>query len=52
MTLKRWAELNGEEKEVVRRLPSGSYSLSERQSRHRWCTRCWFEDGGETETLA
>jgi hypothetical protein len=44
-SLKSWAELNDEEREVVKRLPaSAEYSLEERQSRHRWCTRCWHEE--------
>ena len=43
--LKTWAELNDEEREVVKRLPaSAEYSLAERQATHRWCTRCWYED--------
>jgi hypothetical protein len=43
--LKTWAELNDEEREVVKRLPlSASYPLDERQANHRWCTRCWWED--------
>ncbi len=43
--LKSWAELNDEEREVVKRLPASAvYSLEERQSRHRWCTRCWYEE--------
>lgn len=43
--LKTWAELNDEEREVVKRLPlSASYTLEERQANHRWCTRCWWED--------
>lgn len=42
--LKTWNELNDDEREVVKRLPlSAHYSLAERQSSHRWCTRCWFE---------
>jgi len=43
--LKSWTELNDEEREVVKRLPlSAKFSLEERQSTHRWCTRCWWED--------
>lgn len=43
--LKKWTELNDEEREVVKRLPlSAKYSLAERQTNHRWCTRCWFEE--------
>ena len=42
-----WSELNDEEREVVERLPaSADYSIEERAGRHRWCTRCWFEDAG------
>ena len=42
--LKSWAELTDEERQVVERLPlSADYSLAERQSTHRWCTRCWYE---------
>jgi hypothetical protein len=47
--LRTWAELDDEQREVIRRLPaSADYSLEERQARHRWCTRCWFEDTGNT----
>ena len=42
--LKGWSELKEDEREVVRRLPAaGDYSLTERQRRHSWCTRCWHE---------
>ena len=43
--LKTWSELTDEEREVVKRLPlSADYPLAERQGKHRWCTRCWYED--------
>jgi len=43
--LKSWEELNDEEREVVKRLPeSADYSLAERKTSHRWCTRCWNEE--------
>ena len=46
--LRTWAELGDDEREVVRRLPgSGDYTESERQSMHRWCTRCWHESVGD-----
>ena len=42
--LRRWEELNDDEREVVKRLPAAaSFQSNERQSRHRWCTRCWYE---------
>ena len=43
--LKSWSELTDEERLVVKRLPlSANYPLEERQAKHRWCTRCWYED--------
>jgi len=48
--LRSWSELNDEDREMVKRLPA-DYSLEERQRRHRWCTRCWFEDSGGSPTL-
>jgi hypothetical protein len=48
--MKAWPELTDEEREMVKRLPlSASYSLEERKTTHRWCTRCWYE---ATETDA
>ena len=45
--LRGWNELNDEEREVAMRLPaSNDYSIEERAARHRWCTRCWYEDTG------
>ena len=46
--LRRFDELSEEEREVVKRLPaSADYSFDEREARHRWCTRCWYEDTGD-----
>jgi hypothetical protein len=43
--MRAWSELNDEEREVVRRLPaSADYSFDVRESSHRWCTRCWYEE--------
>lgn len=45
--MRGWDELNEEEREVVKRLPgSADYSIKERSARHRWCTKCWYEDTG------
>jgi len=50
--LQSWAELNDEERELVKRLSgSADYSLEERQARHRWCTRCWFEELNDSPTF-
>ena len=48
--LRSWSELDDEERQMVQRLPS-DYSLEERQARHRWCTRCWFEQTGGSPTM-
>jgi hypothetical protein len=51
--LQSWRELGDEEREMVRRLPaSADYSLEERKARHRWCTRCWYEEVSGSATLA
>lgn len=45
--LKAWYELSGEERELALSLPaSADYALEERAARHRFCTRCWHEEGG------
>ena len=42
--IKSWDELNDEQKFLVERLAlSGDFTLSERK-RHRFCTRCFFEE--------
>ena len=44
-TLKAWYELSEGEREVARRLPdSADFTLDERAARHRFCTRCWYEE--------
>jgi hypothetical protein len=48
--LRGWRELDAEERELALRLPaSADYSLAERQARHRWCRRCWYETAGPEE---
>jgi len=51
--MQTWEELNAEEQEVVRRLPSSAdYSAGERQRTHQWCTRCWYERTTGEEEIA
>ena len=50
--LRTWEELSDDERQVVQRLPDSTfYDASERETLHRWCTRCWFEStvGSELE---
>ncbi|MEO6393877.1 MAG: hypothetical protein ABIP75_18635 [Pyrinomonadaceae bacterium] len=51
--LQKWIELSDEEKMVVQRLPH-SYDVThpERIKRHRWCTKCWYEDDARQANLA
>jgi hypothetical protein len=50
--LKTWDELDEDQKFLAERLPaSAEYSPAERK-KHRFCTRCWFEDTGRLEELA
>ena len=51
--LRRWDELDDEQKEVMVRLPaSADYPLDIRKARHRWCTRCWYEETGDRARIA
>lgn len=51
--LKAFYELSEEEREMIKRLPASAVDpLDARTARHRWCTRCWHEEGSETPRLA
>lgn len=44
VAIKDWPELTDEQKLLAERLPmSADYALEERK-KHRFCTRCWFEE--------
>ena len=46
--LRAWGELDEEEREVVRRLPApDDGAAGERETRRRWCVRCWHEEADE-----
>jgi hypothetical protein len=50
--MKRWSELDAEQKFLVERLPgSADFDIEERK-KHRYCTRCWFEEIDESERTA
>jgi Zn-finger nucleic acid-binding protein len=50
--LRSWDELDDDEKLLAERLPaSAEYSRQERK-KHRFCTRCWFEEVVGRETTA
>jgi len=51
--LRGFDELSEEEREVVRRLPaSADYASGQRQTMHRWCTKCWYEATAPDSTNA
>ena len=41
--MKDWTELTDEEKFLAERLPMSADHTPEERKRHRFCTRCWFE---------
>lgn len=48
--LRSWNELNEEAQMMARRLPGAAiYSARERETTHRWCVRCLYEEshGGQ-----
>jgi ribosomal protein S27AE len=47
-----WAELDQEQREVVRRLTGAvDETPARRETSHRWCPRCWYESSHDTETV-
>jgi len=49
MKVKTWNELTEDEKRLIKALPAaGEYPLSKRK-KHRFCTRCLFEDADREE---
>ncbi len=50
--LRHWDELNDDQRILADKLPaSAEYSKAERK-KHRFCTRCWFEETVESDHLA
>jgi hypothetical protein len=50
--MKPWSELTEDEREVVKRLPAAAeYKAEERQSMHKWCTRCWNEETADSDQV-
>ena len=46
--MRTWQELTDDEREVAARLPGAAdYRAAERETTHRWCTRCWYETRSE-----
>jgi ribosomal protein S27AE len=45
-TIKAWTDLTEERKFLVERLPGSADFTPEEREKHRFCTRCWFEEIG------
>ncbi len=50
--MKRWDELTEEQKFLVERLPASAEFTLEKRKKHRFCTRCWFEDAADEPNTA
>jgi hypothetical protein len=42
--LKTWDELTDEQKFFVERLPTSAEYTKEERKKHRFCSRCWYEE--------
>jgi ribosomal protein S27AE len=52
VSLTPWGELDDDQKLLVGKLPaSADYTMIERK-KHRFCTRCWFEEVSGSNQLA
>ena len=50
--MKDWDELTDEQKMLVERLPMSAEYPPNIRKKHRFCTRCWFEETVPQSTLA
>jgi hypothetical protein len=52
MGLKSWEDLTGDEKLLADRLPASAEYTPEERKKHRFCTRCWYEEVKKSKDLA
>lgn len=50
--VKGWEELTDDQQFVAKRLPASADFTFEERKKHRFCTRCWFEDTQRREKMA
>ena len=50
--LRSWGELADQEKYIVERLPIFADVPEQQRKKHRFCTRCWFEETTDGTHLA
>jgi hypothetical protein len=44
MKFKSWSELTDDEKFLAERFPASAEYSKEERKKHRFCTRCWYEE--------
>lgn len=47
-----WSELSPDEEFLATRLPASAEYTPKERKKHRFCTRCWFEDAEQKDFLA
>jgi hypothetical protein len=50
--MKSWGELTDEERMLAEKLPLSAEYAPETRKKHRFCTRCWFEEIENKNELA
>jgi len=50
--MKQWSELTREEEMLAERLPASKEFTPAERKKHRFCTRCWFEETADRSHLA
>jgi len=50
--MKSWPELTADEKLLADKLPLSAEYCLEKRKKHRFCTRCWFEQVEKDLTTA
>lgn len=50
--LKNWDDLTDEEQFLAERLPASAHFKTRERKKHRFCTRCWFEETEPSNDLA
>jgi hypothetical protein len=50
--LKTWVEMDRDERLLAEKLPASAKYTSSERKKHRFCTRCWFEETVDQGHLA
>jgi hypothetical protein len=50
--MKSWDDLTDEEQFLAERLPGSAHFTAKERKRHRFCTRCWYEETDAASRLA